>query len=194
MQKRPKSIARLLSERARGGEPESATIAALGGTASDILGHLKDVFEQVVQAAGSVRQGDAGGEVPFTLGGKEGRMVFGYTMRVGLDGVKAEPFGDIPPKADAARKPAARAPIVDVFEEAGSIRIVAELPGASSENVICTLEGDTLRIETRPGAGEAPLGPVYAKTVQLPAAVDPASLLQSCRNGILEIRIDRAAG
>jgi HSP20 family molecular chaperone IbpA len=183
MQKRtrPKSIARLLSERARGGEPESADIADLGGTASDILGRLKDVFDQVVQAADA---GAARGDVPFTLGGKPGRVVFGYSIRQGLDGLKAEPFGDIPP---AAHKPAARAPIVDVFEEAGAIRIVAELPGASAEDVSCTLDGDTLVIETRQG-------PVYAKRVNLPAAVVPGSLVQSCRNGILEIRIDRAGG
>ena len=206
MQKRtrPKSIARLLSERARGGEPgedaQTKDIAALGGAASDILGHLRNVFEQVVQAAGAVQQEDAGGsrgDIQFALGGKQGRMVFGYNIRHGLDGVTAEPFGDIAAtksRPAAAHKPAARAPIVDVFEEAETIRIVAELPGVSAEDVSCTLTGDTLLIETRQGAGESRQGPVYGKTVHLPVAVDPASLVQSCRNVILEIRIDRAVG
>jgi HSP20 family protein len=202
MQKRtrPKSIARLLSERARAGEPDAnahhVDIAALGGTASEILGHLKDVFEKVVQATEAVEQGERG-DVPFTLGGKQGRVVFGYNMRMGLDGLKAEPFGDIPParpKAEAAQTPAARAPIVDVFEEADTLRIVAELPGVSAEDVSCALDGDTLVIETRRGTGDSGQGPVYGKRVVLPAPVDPASLVQACRNGILEIRLNRASG
>jgi HSP20 family protein len=196
---RPKSLSRHLSERARAAgadaAPTAADIAGLGESAAEIFGRLKDVFEQVVQAAGSpAPQADAPahqeGDIPFTLGGKQGRMVFGYTMRMGLDGLKAEPFGDIPhsasKKATASSRPAARAPIVDVFEEADQIRIVAELPGVASEDVACTLEGNTLQIETRKP-------PRYSKSLALPCPVNPASLVQSCSNGILEIRINRAA-
>jgi HSP20 family protein len=197
---RPKTLSRHLSERARaaGGNADQPApeIAGLGGAAAEILGRLKDVFEQVAQAAGAQAHavdstaGDGQGDIPFTLGGKQGRMVFGYTMRMGLDGLKAEAFGDIPPAASpkpgAAMKPAARAPIVDVFEEADQIRIVAELPGVASENVSCTLQGDTLQIET-----DTP--PRYSKSLVLPCPVNAATLVQSCSNGILEIRIDRAA-
>jgi HSP20 family molecular chaperone IbpA len=63
---------------------------------------------------------------------------------------------------------------------------VAELPGVASEDVACTLEGNTLQIETRKP-------PRYSKSLALPCPVNPASLVQSCSNGILEIRINRAA-
>jgi len=194
---RPKSLSRYLSERARAADSsaQAATdIAGLSGAAADILSKLKDAFEQVAQAAEAQHNdstpGKGQGDIPFTLAGKQGRMVFGYTMRMGLDGLKAEPFGDIPPpkpqKPGANAKPAARAPIVDIFEEAEQIRIVAELPGVASEDVICTLQGEILQIETRKP-------PRYSKNLRLPCPVDAASLKQSCSNGILEIRIARAA-
>jgi HSP20 family molecular chaperone IbpA len=43
-----------------------------------------------------------------------------------------------------------------------------------------------LQIETR-------RPPRYSKSLRLPCPVDAASLVQSCSNGILEIRIARAA-
>jgi HSP20 family protein len=194
---RPKSLSRHLSERARAADSNAqADIAGLGGAAADIFGKLREVFEQVAQAAeaqgpsGDTKPSKGQGDIPFTLGGKQGRMVFGYTMRMGLDGLKAEPFGDIPPaapkKPGAGGRPAARAPIVDIFEEAEQIRIVAELPGVASEDVTCALQGNMLQIETR-------RPPRYSKSLRLPCPVDAASLVQSCSNGILEIRIARAA-
>jgi HSP20 family protein len=157
----------------------------------DLLSRLKDVFDQLAQTATTLSDSaGAQGEAPFTVAGKTGRMVFGYTMRMGLDGLQAEPFGDVPARAPkpgakaAAPSPAARAPIVDVFEEAETIRIIAELPGVGAEDVTCTLEGSLLRIETRGGH-------LYAKTVPLPGPVDAATLVHSCRNGILEISVAR---
>jgi HSP20 family protein len=156
----------------------------------DILARLKDAFDQM--ATNLSESASEHGDVPFTIGGKTGRMVFGYTMRMGLDGLQAEPFGDVPagrakPGARAAaQSPAARAPIVDVFEEADVIRIIAELPGVAAEDVICTLEGNNLHIETRGGNR-------YAKTLTLPGPVDATTIAHSCRNGILEISIARIA-
>ncbi len=198
MQKRtrPITVSRRLSERAReaGGQQTPETIASLGGTAGDFLGALKDVFEQMTQAVAKIVPAEPGeggahhqGDAPFSIGGKTGRMVFGYNMRMGLDGLKAEPFGDIPrgaPAKGAPAGPAARAPIVDVFEEPETIRVVAELPGVAAEDVVCTLQGASLRIATR-GATQ------YDKTITLPSGFDPASLSQTCRNGILEVCLAR---
>jgi HSP20 family protein len=101
--------------------------------------------------------------------------------------MRAEPFGDAMPAAGQAPRGAAapRAPIVDVFEEECEIRVVAELPGAASADVACTLNGGTLCIATQ-GAAR------YEKTIALPAPVEPGSLQQSCHNGILEVRLRRA--
>jgi HSP20 family protein len=117
-----------------------------------------------------------------------GRAVFGYTVRMGLDGLRAEPFGDLPPEESGQAPPraaASRAPIVDVFEEEAELRILAELPGVSGEEVSCTLSAGTLHIAT---TGETR----YSKAIDLPVPVVAGSLTQSCRNGILEVRLRRA--
>ncbi len=146
-------------------------------------------------------------------------MVFGYTVRMGLDGVTAEPFGDLadsesdsgsgpglgagrdavaqaaaarqPPERQAPVRPSparpspVRQPIVELFEEAATIVVVAELPGADPAGLTCRVEGDALLIETD-GARR------YRKRVALPAAVAPGTLRHSFLNGILEVRLNRA--
>ncbi len=184
-------MSRLLSERDRG-----ATAADASREAGD-AGALSQFFARLAEAAQALS--DAGtetlhreGELPFSLGGKQGRAVFGYTLRTGLNGVRAEPFGDALPvgaaggTAPSGTPAAPRAPIVDIFEEDDEIRVVAELPGVATADIICTLDGASLHIATR-GAVQ------YRKTIDLPGPVDFASLRQSCHNGILEVRLRRAA-
>ncbi len=176
----PPNVSRRLSE------PSGAFTAAL----RQFFDRLAEAAEALGEDASATLQRT--GEVPLAIGGKEGRAVFGYTVRMGLDGLRAEAFGDEPPasRRNAASPPAAppgpaaRAPIVDVFEEGDEIRIVAELPGVAAEEVSCTLHGGSLHICTA--------GPqIYAKSLKLPHPVDPTSLVQGCRNGILEVRLRR---
>jgi HSP20 family protein len=192
---RPASLSRRLSERTRAANAHAPDGRAKPGSfadaASDLLTRLKDVFDQLAETAGDHTRAESG-DIPFSLGGKNGRMVFGYNIRMGLDGLQAEPFGDMPDKPARSRgrtaanpTPASRAPLVDVFEEAESLRIVAELPGVDAPDIVCVLEGADLLIESKGGHR-------YEKRLTLPYAVDPASLRHSCRNGILEIHLHRA--
>ena len=187
----PRSVSRRLSERDRAAQPAAPPdLAALPGS-------LREFFSKLGEAARALGGSEDGtlanqGEVPFSIGGQQGRAVFGYTVRMGLNGPRAEPFGDMRPpagataRASAAPAPAVRAPIVDLFEENGEIRVVAELPGAAAADISCTLQPGLLRIETG--------GPVlYRKDIALPTPVDPASLMHSCHHGILEGRLRRAA-
>jgi HSP20 family molecular chaperone IbpA len=208
------SVSRRLSEQARARASAAPSDAASGGTyaagidgaahgVGALFARLRDVVEQLTQTAGATGEaaadtaaGPKESGASFSLGGREGRMVFGYTIRMGADGVRAEPFGDVAtPGPAAARAPheapppakpaaAARAPIVDVFEEAGLVTIIAELPGAAETDTSCTLDGAVLRIAAT-GAH------AYEKTVTLPPGLDPGSLTQSLRNGILEVRLSR---
>jgi hypothetical protein len=206
------TVSRRLSERARAGASEAPSDGTSDGRIDDavhgvgaLFARLRDVVEQLTQTAGEAAKDAAPGApgakesgASFTLGGREGRVVFGYTIRMGADGVRAEPFGDVatpsdaaapPPRAQPARAkpaPAARAPIVDVFEDAGLVTIIAELPGAAEADISCTLDGLSLRIVA---IGAHP----YEKTVALPPGLNPASLTQSLRNGILEVRLSRSA-
>ena len=90
------------------------------------------------------------------------------------------------------------APPVDIFETDDALVIVAELPGVKQEDVqVTVLDGTlTLRGERKvapAGEGEAVLrreraaGP-FVRHVLLPAAVDPARMTATYREGVLTIR------
>jgi HSP20 family protein len=219
------SVARRLSERARAQRAaqspadQAATEAAAapfidGSGFAGMVDALRGLVEQLARTAEQAgsetdASGDAadapahGGAHSVTFGGGKGRMVFGYTLRMGEGGVSAEPFGDVPdaaaPVAGAARpskpaarepgrsQPAARQPIVDVFEDDGAVVVVAELPGADPEGIVCQAEGSRLLIEAA-GARR------YRKEIALPVAVRADGMRQSFRTGILEVRLARADG
>ncbi|MGB9924257.1 MAG: Hsp20/alpha crystallin family protein [Methanothrix sp.] len=74
-------------------------------------------------------------------------------------------------------------PIVDVMDEVDSITIVAELPG---------VEEDELSVAIREGVLEIRAGE-FVKLVRLPPGAGSISS-RSFKNGILQLRIDRARG
>lgn len=165
-----RSLGRMMSERARAGEPPAAQGAEALGDLLGGLGRMLQGLQEAVEKAAATPEG-------------ERKFVVGYQVKVGPLGAAAEPFGHVAPAPDAA--PAARQPIVDVFEEADAILVVAELPGAAEEQVTARVEDGALLIESPPPHA-------YRKRVALPAAVDAARLSLACRNGILEVRLPRA--
>jgi HSP20 family protein len=191
------SVARRMSERARAAQdskPADPDIAGAGGFAG-MVDALRGLVTQLSQAAQAAKQATDGatqdGEQhthSFSVGGKEAKMVFGYTLRMGQDGVSAEPFGDVPAAPSRPASPTAapaRQPIVEMFEEGDVVVVVAELPGADPDGIICKIEESRLIIEA-PGPRR------YRKELTLPAPVQPDGLQQSFRNGILEVRLTRA--
>jgi len=171
MTRRPISVARMLSERARAGEPQANPAEAVGG----IFEGLQKLVEGLQDAA--KQAGNAGDA--------EKKLVFGYSLKVGPMGTTAERFGHAPESDAAPETAAAREPIVDVFEEDDAILVVAEVPGAEEGAVTARLDGDALLIES-------PAPHAYRKRIPLPCAVDAAKLGLACRNGILEVRLPRA--
>jgi HSP20 family protein len=71
----------------------------------------------------------------------------------------------------------------EIVEEAEQIRIVAEMPGVSGEDVKLELAGETLKISAEKGLRK------YAKEVVLPFAPVPEKVTHTCRDGILEVKI-----
>jgi len=69
-------------------------------------------------------------------------------------------------------------PVFDVFEEEDHISVIAEIPGASEEDVQVELEDRKLKIS----AG------LYSKTVVLPAEVEGVKE-KSFKNGVLQLKI-----
>lgn len=179
------SVARRMSERACAEQPAPApgAMAGLGG----LVESLRDMMEKLVETARAGQPGQGGGETG--VAGGKGRMVFGYSLRMGEDGISAEPFGDIPtgrrPAPEVAAQPEARQPIVEITEEAGWLVVVAELPGADPDTIACEAAGRSLVI-TAGGARR------YRKELALPAPVRADGPAHSFCNGILEIRLQLA--
>jgi len=170
MTRRPISVARMLSERARKGDEPMQAGDAVGGLFEG-LQKLAEGLQDAVKQAGNAT-------------GAERKLVFGYSLKVGPMGTTAERFGDVPDTAQEPAAAAAREPIVDVFEEADVILVVAEMPGVDAADITARVEDTALLIES-------PAPHAYRKRIPLPVAVDAAGLTCACHNGILEVRLPR---
>jgi len=150
----------------------------------DLLDQISDMAEKVETAEGEVSKS---GEFDVKgLGGDKARGVYGFSIRSGIGGIpRVERFGNIRKTEEGPVVADVREPLVDTFDEATEIVIVAELPGVSEAQVQVELKDDILTIST---SGDR----LYAKEVLLSADVDPASLRQTYTNGILELRLKKA--
>ncbi len=118
------------------------------------------------------------GEISFD---KEKKLkgMYGVSVRIGGAGTPImEKFGSVP-ETDV------REPMVDVFDEKSSIRIIAELPGVEEEDIKTELEGTILKITAERGNRK------YKKDVELPAAVK-GELKPRYKNGVLELELEKA--
>jgi HSP20 family protein len=74
---------------------------------------------------------------------------------------------------------------LDVYEEAETLRVVADIPGIDRESIDLKCDGTVLTLDAAGTARE------YHERVQLPATVDEHSARASYNNGILEVTFDR---
>jgi len=163
----------------------------------EVLSDKMEAFEQM-DTSGAAPRASGGrmprGAPPTRTGqfkvkglGDKAQGVYGLSFRTLADGVpKVERFGNIRRTEDGPVVADVREPLVDLFDEADEIVLVAEMPGANEEDVTVELHDDVLVLET---TGERK----YAREVLLPAAVDAASLRKTFRNGILELKLKKAA-
>ena len=77
---------------------------------------------------------------------------------------------------------------VDVHEYDDRLRVVADLPGVSKEEIELQCDGDVLSIRA---TGESR---TYDERVRLPASVDETSGSATYNNGVLEVTFERANG
>ena len=148
------------------------------GNFVDLLGEMIETGEEEVTR---------GGEFRVKGLGDKGRGVYGFSVRTGIGGIpRVEPFGNIRTTEDGPVVAEVREPLVDVFDEEQEIVVVAELPGVGEEEVHIEIQDDILSLET---TGERK----YAKEILLPEPVDAATLQQAYKNGILELRLKKAA-
>ena len=91
-------------------------------------------------------------------------------------------------------------PPVDIFEDAGGITLLADLPGVTREDLAIGIDGRSLAIEAPLKLGEAgSLTPVYAevranhfrRSFELSSDLDTAKIDAGLRDGVLTMRIPK---
>ena len=170
-------------------QPNAAVSSGFG------LGGLFEGISKLLETAGKLKEaGESNQTGEFTIPGlgEKGKGVFGFSIRTmgqGSDGkpggVRVQPFGNVHKRGEGLAVEEAREPVVDVFEEADCIRVIAELPGVSADAIRHEVRGDILTIRTE-GAR------CYNAEVLLPAAVKKEKVVPSYNNGILELRLRKA--
>lgn len=91
-------------------------------------------------------------------------------------------------------------PDVDVYEESGRIRLVADVPGLDDKSVNVTVHKNVLTIagrpETTPPAGYTVIGQEhetgsYRRDFTLPDNLDAEKITARVRNGVLEVMLPK---
>ncbi|MGB9726991.1 MAG: archaeal heat shock protein Hsp20 [Nitrososphaeria archaeon] len=115
---------------------------------------------------------------------KLGPFLYGYSITIGPDGKPSiKEFGNINLRS-SLNEGKEMEHVVDVFERSDEVRIIAELPGLSEDNIKLELEEDVLKIKVDDVRS-------YSKIIRLPSKVDPKTLKSTYKNGILEISIKK---
>jgi len=120
-----------------------------------------------------------------------GPFVYGYSMKIGPDGKPViREFGNIKPGTGMKGQPLdlrdQREPLIDVIEEEGEIKVLAELPGVDKKDINLFLTEGTLTISVDAA------GRKYYKELDLPVEVDEKSARSTFSNGVLETTLTRS--
>ncbi|QHS16747.1 Hsp20/alpha crystallin family protein [Halopenitus persicus] len=75
---------------------------------------------------------------------------------------------------------------VDTYVEDDTVRLVADLPGVSKDDLSLQCDGETLTVSAASDRRE------YDERIDLPVRVDERSASATFNNGILEVTFDRA--
>ena len=157
----------------------------LGGIFKGI-GNLIDLATKLQQEGKSEfsRTGEIKG-----LGSKGAKAVYGFSVKLGgLAGESPEvqTFGNI--KKDEKGAPVVeedREPLVDVFDEADRITIIAEIPGVEEKKIQIGIMDDILEIKAEDTDRK------YHKEILLPSKVKSQTIGKSYKNGVLEITLTK---
>jgi len=109
--------------------------------------------------------------------------VYGMSIRIGPEGKPViRRFGNWPGKEKEISE---REPLVDVIEEKKNIKVIAELPGVSKNDIKLKGTADSLEIKVDTPDRK------YYKVVKMPVKIKPLTAKASYKNGVLEITVER---
>lgn len=115
-----------------------------------------------------------------------GPIVYGYSVTVGPDGKPVvREFGNVRREEGTPWKQIGdkREPLVDIVNSDKNIRVIAELPGVSREDVNVTVNENSIVISVDTASRK------YHKELELQAAVDPNGARSTYNNGVLEVTL-----
>jgi len=188
------------------GKPNEQSASDLGGVLGGMLnvlgvkidlGQLLSSPEDLTGQLGALRQKlkEAGGKA--TLSDEEwragGATVTGYIRTRGLLGDqefhigtagRRESGGDARRGATTPEATEVVEPVTDVFDEAGEVTLIANVPGVALDDLTVTVNDGVVTIATKPSARRG-----YRKELRLESELDPGSLRASCNNGVLEVHV-----
>jgi HSP20 family protein len=111
-----------------------------------------------------------------------GPFVYGYSVRIGPDGKpEVSEFGNVKQGRSGPLVKEEREPLVDIIENNGEVRVVAELPGVDKNDIQLYGTEDSLTITV-----DIPERKYY-KEVALPTKVNVGEAKTRYKNGVLEV-------
>lgn len=126
---------------------------------------------------------------------REQPFVYGFSMRIGKDGVPhLTPFGSaaqnapgIGPEAGEVTTEEVREPLSDVIEGEKEVAVTVELPGVEKGDVSLKVADESITVRVDKGPRR------YHKQIRLPCKVVPSTAKATFKNSILDVTIQRAS-
>jgi HSP20 family protein len=156
-------------------------------------------FEEQFKDIENIAPKDLVREYETSTGGKVreyGPFVYGYSMTIGPDGrPKVREFGNVKSPLSSSRaaggsfnKPlisSERQPLADVTTTDKEVKVVAEMPGVSKQDIIVNVHDNSVEITTTNTERK------YREVVQIPPETDIETATSTYKNGILEITFNK---
>jgi HSP20 family molecular chaperone IbpA len=160
-------------------------LAKLLSSPEDVKDRIEELREKLKKAGGK--------EVLSDEEWRSGETsISGYFRTGGILGDREYHMGTTGPatrrrdRERVSEPPQAVEPPVDIFREAEEIVVIAEVPGVELADLELKVEDDVFSLCTKPAARRS-----YRKEIELGSRVDADSLQASCRNGILEVHLQK---
>lgn len=118
---------------------------------------------------------------------KYGPYVWGYSMTIGPDGKPVvKQFGNVNPQMNIPElKESSSEPLIDVFTDEKTVKIIIEMPGVNKEDIHITTTDSIIKIDATTGEKQ------YNTEKELQVKIKPKTSKSSYNNGILELIFER---